>query len=332
MVPFKDSEFQPDGKLLKYWTLLPQVSTTVGGEEIPPLFGALRNIALHYIFFGFLLILELACIYNLFDQGTPTLILIILSLFDFIIAIIPALWETKPGFSSKQIKANIYIAESKLQLKIADDSSLGNKRTIVEASLNQSKKSQRKLLIAKLLFSALIIVFASVKFWFYWGILGSDIFVETIGRLLLATILLSVFVHIICTKTILYHLIFWTSLKKQIDNSRRGLHKTPELYHAVKMEYQVSYAPVSISNFKLLQEISTNDKQAKDTVVIKTTSREITFNLNKIDGFENVFLLNRGIFQEHIINELYTVQHDPGAKRAIIAKCKEKQLSQIIGE
>ena len=36
--------FKPEGKVLKYWTLLPQVSSTIGNDEIPPLFGNLKNI------------------------------------------------------------------------------------------------------------------------------------------------------------------------------------------------------------------------------------------------------------------------------------------------
>ncbi|MDP1814176.1 MAG: hypothetical protein Q8K92_06970, partial [Leadbetterella sp.] len=105
--------FKPSGTPLKFWTLLPQVSSRA---DNPPLFGKIKSISIYYIMVAVLIGLEVMLAMNLNEEGLDFKVFVALSVADFALVILPALAHLNPEFNPGLIKANIFIQKTKLKL------------------------------------------------------------------------------------------------------------------------------------------------------------------------------------------------------------------------
>ena len=85
--------FRPSGRVLKYWALLPQVSTSIDKEQIPSLFGNLKNISVPVLMVILLIVFEGILMYQLNDEGVGYLVLE----FDFTLTLIAVLIVLQVG-------------------------------------------------------------------------------------------------------------------------------------------------------------------------------------------------------------------------------------------
>src|SRR5688500_893296 len=81
--------FRPKGTMLKFWVMLPQVSTSIGDKRIPPLYGNLKSMIFPYVMVFLTLVLDAILIWQLDNHGVDIMILVALSIVDFIIPLLP---------------------------------------------------------------------------------------------------------------------------------------------------------------------------------------------------------------------------------------------------
>lgn len=337
-MPFDNTKgFVPHGSLLYYWTLLPQSSTTLAGKRIPSLFGKLKGIGFYYTFVIGLIIAEFYLIFfALPKDGVPTVTLLIFSLLDFAIGIIPLFFETKPDWNLSILKAEKYIAETNLNPKTLKYDSNETTLSAEEKSLASTKRQIIYVYCIKILISAAIMAFAWVKFITYvrfYGGVNSFIY-DTIGsgRLLFYVIIGGALVHIFFTKTFIYHIIYWVKFKIQ-KNEFRISHKTDfDINQKNKdklFEYNVDVHPKEAFNQKIWQRVE--DTVTGPNIISLTCSKvERKFRTDKIILAEkNVYLVVSGLLLDTEINSLFSQQPDNDIARAVIATCKKQQIFQV---
>lgn len=331
--------FKPKGSLLYFWTLLPQVTTTLNQKKIPALFGNIRNIGLYYVLVGILIAAEAYLMISVLPkEGVPFQTLLTLSVIDFIIAIFPLFIELNPHRNKAIIKANIFIAETKLRIPFFIDSKTSTEvgaKEEVEDDLRSYKKQKMLITIIEFIVYLVIVFFAFWKLWSFQRIFGSfsELFFDPTGRLIISVILYSVFVHIGFTKTVLCHMLFYFKMNAQ-ESEFRNHSKTDfddtDKNSVKKLDFKVNYKPVVVNNQQICQEITKQEEIAKKyEITLKIGQVDKHYKIDQIDDEQNVYLIYSGLLLDTEINKL-SQQNNNTIARAVIASCKEVQIQQII--
>lgn len=329
--------FVPEGKALKLWTLLPQISTTIGDEEIPPLFGNIKNLSLYYFLFFLLIVLESVLVFYLNNEGVPIIVLIALSAVDFAVACLPYLYELKPQYNRKLNDANILIEKTKLAIASKVPARYnGNNDNHLDAtrqSLEKFKKQNTVTFWIGMFFSSIIVLLGAVKFYSYYGIFGSDILVEPVGRFIIITILISIVVHIFCTKVVLYNELYKRAMKSQHREFSGQYNKfrlgDNDLNLNYSLNFLVPYTPIVAQNQRVCQEYDAGKDAGKPFVELNSNGQLKKYKTQEITGNDNVYLLHTGILLESEINKLSLAQHNDDAKKAVAVSGKQVQIGQI---
>jgi len=196
--------------------------------------------------------------------------------------------------------------------------------------LIEIKYQKRKTQFLKLLVAVAILASGVYKFISYWAIFGKSIFIIGVGRFIIISIILSILIHVLCTKTVIYHILFSKGLKKQIkDFEAHGAHKigNNEMNKFAELNYLVPYNPVVVGNQKIWQKAdpSSSGEQTNNLTLSNNTTQR--FRTNQIIGNEGVYIIYTGILLDSEINNLYSQQNNSIEKKAVAAACKEIQIS-----
>jgi len=340
-MPFDNTKgFVPKGSLLYYWTLLPQSSTLLNGKKIPSLFGILKGIGFYYAFVIGLIAAEFYLIFfALPNDGVPTITLLIFSLLDFAVGVLPLFFEKNPDRNLPILKAEKFIIETNLNPNTPKDIPEESKESFLRNEEIRLQSINNKILwvkVGKFLLATFIIVFAYVKFITYvdhYGGFKNFIF-DTIGsgRLLFYVIVGGAFVHILFTKTFIYHIIYWLKLQ----NQRREFvlsHRT-DFVESQKnkdklFEYKVSVVAKSDNNQKILQRVDENEVGSNIVSLLCNGINKKFRTDNFVLENRNIHIVYSGLLLDTEVNKLFSEQPDNDISRAVVAACKKQQISQI---
>jgi len=313
-------DFLPQGRLLNYWASLPQSGTEVNGKPIPSLYGNLKSTLIPTLMVCLLILLEIGLAYEMNDQGLDPLILISLSVFDFAIAIIPIFFLGKLKQLAK-IRSQIFIFQIKQNIC----------GTVEAYNITEEQKEKKKVKYIKYIINTAIVALAVWKFVNYYNVLGSDIFSEPIGRFTLLTIIVCVVTHIYFTKDwFVYWFQFRPELKKALNKWREGeAYKLNGGYAEKLLDYPVDYTPAGAGRQFIGEKVDRWDKQ-KDVIrtVGQAHNSKTNFRVNRFEDQTRIYLVHSGLLIDAEINELFIAQRSDAAKEAVVALCKEIQLSK----
>ena len=337
--------FRPTGNVLKFWTLLPQVSSN--SKNHPPLFGKIKGIAIYYILVGVLLLIEGYLAFNLNEEGLDFKMFVILSIADFAIVILPALIHLDPNYNSAIINANIFINEKKIKIDNKKPETVSTKESYhmdVKKELKKWKDNKMWNTVINLIVILSIIGLAVWKFTSFYTVLGSDIFTEAIGRFILTGLIIGILVHAICTKVVFYHIFYKRTFNAQLKEFEESggqehkiyQHETNKIY---QLTFNVPYVPVVSNKQRICEElndselkrIETGDERAN---ILKLNNGDIEkeFRIDKIKDRDNAKIVYTGLLTDAELSSLSIGQADADARTAIIVSGKEIQLNQITAE
>ena len=337
--------FRPTGNVLKFWTLLPQVSSN--SKNHPPLFGKIKGIAIYYGLVAVLLLIEGYLAFNLNEEGLDFKMFVILSIADFAIVILPALIHLNPNYNGAIIDANIFINEKKRSIDNKKPETIGTKEAYLmdlKKELNKWKANKRTNMLINLAVALSIIGLAVWKFVSYYSVLGDDIFTEAIGRFILTGLIIGILVHIICTKIVFYHIFYKISFNSQLKEfDESGSQEYKIFQHETNKKYQltfnVPYTPV-VSNVQRIYEeldgveLKKIEAGEEKATVLKLNNGDIEtdYRIDKIKNRDNAMLVYTGLLTDGELSSLAIGQADADAKTAIIVSGKEIQLNQITAQ
>ncbi|MDP1815347.1 MAG: hypothetical protein Q8K92_12935, partial [Leadbetterella sp.] len=207
-------------------------------------------------------------------------------------------------------------------------------RSIIN-ELNRFNNQKSKTTLYGVVISIFIVGLSLYKFLIFYAVLGNDIFIEPVGRFILITILISILVHLFCTKYVFYHICYRNYLNKQKNEFEgMGLFKVRanDKNKISPLNYLVPYDPVSVDNQRVCQELIDEEK-GKETrakyITLESSGVEREYRIDKIQGNEKVCLIYTGLLLDSEITELFIQQEDDSAKLAVSASGKEIQISQL---
>lgn len=326
--------FRPKGDLLKLWAMLPQVTSYIGHSKIPSLFGNPKSVATPRLMVAILVIIEGILFFQLNEEGVGFLVILALSVVDFIIAILAPEILMHKNLVPQEIDAHIFINEQKLQLPIPTHETPAEK---YKDDLNEKVKywEQKKKMVNVInyIFILIIIAVNIWKFISYYGVLGDGIFVEPVGRFILTVILLSIVVHIFYTKIVYIYWRYSSLLAKQLLDFRRNIDnfiQPDEVNKSKEIEIPLKYKYAFSANQRIAQRILRHEEFDFNNEMIMELPHggdPIKYRVSEFKGNQNIYIVYSGILTDPEIQGLYSIQ-DSSSKEAILVACKEIQLSQ----
>lgn len=333
--------FRPSGDLLKHWAMLPQVTTTIEKYKVPSLFGNIKSVRMPIIMVILLVLVEFILIFQLYEEGVGFLAILAISIFDFVIAILPAIILMKLDLIPAQIEANIFINNEKRtnDYSIIPEKYNGNRehyKRELRDELKKWKRDHSKTKVTNYLSFGAIILLNVWKFIIYYEVLGEDIFYEAIGRFILTVILLSIIVHILFTKVVYLYWRFNSILKEQLQGFDYGDFKiqSNEINASKELEFEHTFRPAYSNNQRIAQKVNDPSEANNSSEVLELEYDGIKskYRVDKFNGKKDIYLIYTGLLTDAEIQGLYTNQKDSPIRRAIVASCKETQLSQLIND
>lgn len=337
--------FRPHGTALKFWVLLPQVTTTIGSEKIPAIYGNLKSLFLPIFMVILLIALEAALVFQLNDEGVGVMALVGLSVFDFVIAIIPVFFFYQTNLYSALVDADLFIIDTKYDVPHTPDGNFENINAYRDDLEEHRKRDNRKKMwihVIDVFFALVIIGFGYWKFVTYWAVFGNDIFVEAIGRFIVVVILLSVITHIFFTRTVVTYFLFKLALGSQLRAFRRQ-HRNQiqpaETNARVPLNYHANYSPQKADNLRIAQlyrapatkEGGETPKEPEDLEIIKQNGSTRKYRVNEFEGNSDIYLIYTGLLNDPDLQKILNGVGDGAAQRAVIATCKSIQTTQFAG-
>ncbi len=332
--------YRPSGDLLKYWAMIPQVTTNINNETIPSLFGNIKSSIVAYIMVALLIVVEAILIFQLNEEGVGVLAIFAISLFDFIIAIIPPIILLQLDLIPSQIKTNIFInrekrknPKSRIPERFEDNREHFNQS--LDREMKRWKGEKWKVFGINVFFILLIIGLNVWKFFIYYEVLGNGIFVEPIGRFILTVILLSIIIHILFTKICFLNWRFKSILKSQLKAFDSGEYRISahEKNAFKEIEFDHTFLPAHSDEQRIAQKILPTDEnysQKENILEFEHDGILNKYRVNEFVGKENVHFIYSGLVLDADIQGLYANQKDTSIRKAVIVSCKETQLSQLI--
>jgi hypothetical protein len=340
--------FKPTKKLCSYWSSLPQSSFSLGKIKIPALFSEHKSVVIEYTLFIVLILFETFTIFYLEDQGVTFVIMAILAIVEIIIAVLPLLWQNKQNSNKTYVEAQIFVSAIKLKWSNPNDEYYNNK-------FSKDKKDWEnklfKINLITAIFTLVITGFGFWKFWTYYELLGNLIFTQLIGRFILISIVLGIFVHLFATKTVFLNLLMKNRLKKELNQFYAGLSTscdTDDGYTMIDIPLNIFSQKPSFVKFSV--KTITNSQDCRAQILERLNSAGdnnlITVRNIKSNGGgdpvsyteSNIFsdgatLLYTKLLRDKDIQDLMNVQGSSNhyfEQEIIAAYAKEQQLNKYI--
>lgn len=270
--------FRPEGTVLKFWVLLPQISNSINSEPVPSIYGKPKSLILPIIMVLLLVALEVLLVFQLNDEGVGIMALVGLSAFDFVIAVLPVFILYNFNLYPALEKANLFLIKAKIDIEDRSSSNASHRGAYLDDLLEQQKSIKRKtrgILLIDLFFALLIIAFGFWKFVTYYAVFGDDIYIEAIGRFIIVVVLLSIITHIFFTGTVATYIGFRLSLWKQLAGFRSQQFKVlkSDMNKKVPLTFDVEYSPEHAGNQLVAQRYNNHQPTASNSNVQLVSSR-----------------------------------------------------------
>lgn len=343
--------FTPNSsRTLKWWVLLPQITTHSDGEKIPALIGNLKTFTIPTIMVFLTILLETILMLDFNNEGVNFITLLGLSIFDFIIAFLPIILLLSFDLIPSKKHAEKY--EIKIKLKYLHLNSKVLDKEVERINLQQDlKKIQRSLIpiiLIEVLCVFIILGFAAWKYLTYYDVFGNDFVVLPIGRFTIIVIVVSTLTHIFFTKNLISYIICKASFNKEI--SQRHQYTKEHIYHETEINYNhIEYRPAEsrggrhfigqkvekelIDDFdeKGLIALTINKKNTSQSDYKENKKNEIQsyYRTNNFIGNQNICLLYQDYLKDPEITDLYINQNTREARETIIAITKEIQKAYV---
>lgn len=323
--------FKPSGKVLDWWKVLPQVQID---HNVPSLFGNIKSMTLSYFMVGLLILMEGILIYSLNEEGAMPLVLIILTVLDFAIIIIPLLIIVNKNLINSVLKAKLFITQYKLNTdhNVPDDfnGDESKYKDFLKREYKKLKSDKNKLQCINIATAIVILVFSYVKFQSIYGIFGEDIIIMSTGRLAVGVILLSIFVHLLFTKDVVSIIVFKRMLNNQLnDFSQLSLNKVEnkDKNNTKEISFFGKYTYEKAGNQMIGKVVDSIDSTMDSQKLIKFENQrgQNFISLQKTENNSNVNLVWTGILTDPEISVLATAQSD--TRLSVLCVSKEIQLS-----
>lgn len=331
------ANFRPSGRVLEYWKFLPQTQTD---SSVPSLFGNLKSMFVPYLMVAILIICEVGLFYTLQEEGVSFMTLLALSIFDFVIAILPAVIFIYGNLIFAVIKTKMFITQTYLRVNnnipLDFSGNLGAYHAHLEKDLATYKAHKRNHHILEFILVTGIIALTIWKFMSLYQVFGNDIFVLGIGRYVIVVLILSLITHIFFTKVVFAHRIFMSGLNSQkklcIDNRGNRI-TTAEVNRMKLVTFDGIYNTANAGNQFIGEKLlDTNTQQYQGNPNIKTieyangTSEH--FAIKRITNHKSVYIVYTGLLTDPELTALAGAQPDAASKQAILATGKQIQLDQ----
>ena len=323
--------FKPNGRVLELWKFLPQVSID---NKVPSLFGNIKSMMLPILIVSILIICETVLLFNLNEEGAMPILLVGLTVADFVIAILPIPILIGMNLIPSVINTNLFINQFKLNTKHSVPADFNGEESNYHDTLRRQFKdlkwSKTKYRFIYFIVVALIIVFAWIKYQSIYGIFGEDILIMGTGRFAVIVIILSVITHVFFTKDVISYFAF----KGMLNGQKNNFHSVGENKITNKDKNNTKEIPF---------DGKYNFEKSGNQMVGKVYDRiDSTIDRNKLNEFENqrgvnyistlksenndnVFIVFTGILTDPEISVIATAQSD--TRMAVLCTAKEIQLS-----
>lgn len=212
--------FKPSSRLKTFWMCLPQKSTAIGSTKVPGLFSDHKSFVIQYLFFIVFIILEIYAILSFSHRGVDINVLLLLAIAEIVIALIPLLFELLSNENCKAwVESQLYV--NKIKLKYFN-SQLTAQNAALAADIKKWQMKYNRIQLINLFIGFIIILLACSKYYIYYQIYGSELINMQIGRLLIFSIVIGVFTHIWCTKTVILAILLAVRQRSEISQKRAG--------------------------------------------------------------------------------------------------------------
>jgi hypothetical protein len=327
--------FRPRASALKWWAMMPQIALDVNGKNIPPLFGSVKSVAIHIMLVLILIVAEIILIIQLNEDGTPPLVLFILSLADFVVAILPPIIKFSADRIPSLLKTQKFIAEYKIEIynrnkgRGDDDLLQDAQKALTDAN---SKLSMNKII--GIIFILIIVSLNIWKLLSIYNVYGDDIFIIGLGRMVIIVILMSIFIHLYATSIVMTYILYRSALGKQsngYETMRKYNVEDTETNVEKEFEYEAIYRPASSTNLRIVQraEIPENNSAANNGIMeLVHDGKKMYYKTNNFDNDKKSSVVYTGLISEAEISDLINRQ-DNKSKMPIVVTCKEIQLNQF---
>jgi hypothetical protein len=340
------SGYRPSSSLKEWWLLMPQNDTTVqgiesfDGEKVPPVFGEPKNVAIHFVLVGILILSEMMLILQLEDNGVDFNILMILSAIDFVIAILPVLiikflFKITPA----EINARIFIEKVKRFFNEKDglisDNERNNRRAVYQYQIEDYEGRLRKFRWLNIFSLVVILAFSFWKFISFYEVLGHYIFLIPIGRFIMSILVLSIITHLISTKIVFVSVFFYNTLRKELKARKKdlGLYSIPPSEKNKPKEitgFPGNYKASIALNQRIAQQVAYKTEEGKDhsdVLLLKWGDDSRYYRTQHFTEDKGICIIYSGLLTDPELEGLSTTQ-DAGEKLAVLATGKDIQLSQ----
>jgi len=331
------SGFRPTGKVLEYWKFLPQTQIDA---DAPSLYGNLKSMLIPYLMVIILVLCEVGLFFTLQEAGVSFMTLLALSIFDFVVAILPAVVFIYGNLILSVIKANIYITESNIKINNNIPTEFKNNaatyKNWLEARLKKFDGQKRLHFLIEFALAGGIIALTTWKFMSLYEVFGNDIFVLGEGRFVIVVLILSLITHVFFTKIVFAHMIFSSALNAQKKAFTRGLGNAVGKSDTNKKKvvtFHSEFNPEHSSNQFVAELLSDEDagkyKGKSDVKIVEhSNGRTEVFAIKEIINQSNVFIVYTGLLTEPELVALAAAQPEATSKQAILAIGKQIQLEQ----
>lgn len=343
--------FTPNSaRTLKWWVLLPQITTHSDGEKIPALIGNLKTFTIPTIMVVLTILLEAALMFDFNNQGVNFITLLGLSIFDFVIAFLPIILLLSLDLIPSKKYAERYEIKIKLKYlhlhtKVLDKEA---ERFNLQQDLKKIERALIPIILIEVVCILIILGFAAWKYLTYYNVFGYDFLVLPIGRFTLIVIIVSTITHIFFTKNLISYIICKASFNKEIN--QRHQYSKENIYHETEINYNnIEYRPAESRGArhfigqKVEKELVEDVK--KEGFIVLTVTRnknnksneeennknvnQSYYRTNNFIGTQNICLLYQDYLKDPEITDLYINQNTREARETIISITKEIQKAYV---
>lgn len=337
------SGFRPSGKVLEYWKFLPQTQVD---KDVPSLYGNIKSMLIPNLIVIILILCEVGLFYTMQEEGVNFMTLLALSIFDFVIGILPAIIFIYGNLIMSVIKTNIFIAETKLtkpnEIPYQYNGNLDTYQGDLRAELQRYKKQKTSHHVIQVIMAMAILALAFWKFISLYDVLGQDIFILGIGRYIIVVLILSIIAHIFFTKTVFANIIFKSMFNKQksaYDKDKQYSISPPDRNQMKDVTFHGKYTYASEGNQFVARKLEDAEQVAESD---RTKIREVKvigndysdgenevlyFSKRKSETNNGVVIVYTGILNDPEIGVLAIAQSNEQETKGILATAKQIQLS-----
>jgi hypothetical protein len=266
------------------------------------------------------------------------MLMLILAIVDFVIAIIPHLFEQKKlDFCASYINAHLYL--NKIKLKYTKATSPENKILVEIIKDFESKKTT--INIISLVIASIIIGFGFWKFNIYYGIYKSTIWTNPAGRLVIVTCILGVITHLFSTKIVLLDILVNRKKRKELQAKREGNggYIYDNSFHMANIETinlnsTPNFANAEFNKQMLKKRLKAEDFNAfsqveKDKCLIVKSANQDNYFSPTANFSEEAYIIYTQLLSDNNLNDIILRQSNTFEREIVASYGKERQLTQL---